>query len=290
MSIQLADGEWELDGVLAGSTRDHDIVVLDAAPGNPVWNNNDRDTPGSEYRRFGRDTEHGPTWTFEFLITTDNETTALQALAELRAAWTARADARIAGAQQALRYQVAGRTRRIYGRPRGFAPSDWGGLEQGIIVATAQFVTADPYHYDDETRSTSLTVFAAPSSGFIFPVTFPFTTTAGGPRQGVIADTGGTVPTPARITFYGPNTDPQLTGDGWKVGLRTTIAHDQSVTIDSRNKTIEHSAGGIVPLAPGTWLRDVRLRPGSEDLLFTGADPTGTARVTVEWNPAHDSL
>lgn len=290
--IELNDGEWELGGVVAGSTRDYDVIVLDAAPGNPVWVNNDRDVPGSEQRNFGADTEHGPTWTFEFLISTDDGPSARAALRALTAAWKPRAQLRTAGAVETLRYRAAGQTRRLYGRPRGFAPSDWSGIDQGIIVATSQFVTADPYHYDDQTRDTSLTIFAAPAAGFSFPVTFPFTTTPGGTRQGVIADTGGTAPTPARITFYGPISNPRLDGNGWSVGLDTAIAADKWVTIDTRTRTVLHADGGSYAgyLTRGTWLRDVRLNPGPEDIAFRGADPTGTARVVIEWNPAHETL
>lgn len=290
MTIELSEGEWELGGVVAGSNRGYDIVVLGAEPGNPVWAHNDRDVAGSSRRNFGQDTEHGPTWTFEFLISTDDGPSARAALTELAAAWK-RPDLR-AGETVPLRYRSAGKTRRLYGRPRNFAPSDWGGIDQGVIVATSQFVTADPYHYDDDTRIESLTIFAAPAAGFTFPVVFPFTTTPGGTRQGVIGDTGGTVPTPATITFYGPISNPKLTGNGWFVALNTSIAHDKWVTIDTRSGTVLHADGGSYGgyLARGVWLKDIRLNPGGEDLAFSGVDPTGTARAVIEWNPAHETL
>lgn len=286
----LADNEYDLGGVVLGNDRTRQILVLDVDLGAPVWVTVDREDPQGDSRHFGKDGVHGPTWTFSLLVSADSGPEARAVLADLNKVWRNRKGSRISGKLEVLRYRVGGETKRVYGRPRNFAITDFSGLDQGVIECTGQFVTKDALTYDDYLRRETLTIFPDSAPGFTFPVTFPFTMEGSGERQGSIGDVGGNAPAPATIIFTGPIDRPHLAGNTWEVGLTTSLAYDETVTIDSRAETVVSNIRGEIPgaLTRRSWFRAMRIGPGPEALYFTGSDPSGRATATVEWYAAND--
>lgn len=290
MADPLKDGEFDLDGFVMG---DNEAVYVGgysvAAAG---IQEQDALNPVGHDRLFGRDLLSGPAWTLDLIVNTRSASDARNALGMLASKWRQHALAGQSGSESYLRYRVDGQTRFVWGRPRKFAYNTTAGIEQGIIPVTAEFVTSDPFFYDDQAHA--LTIGMVPTSGGKLqgPLRSPLTTTKGGTRRGVIPEVGGNAPAPVRMTITGPITNPYIEGDGWRVELKTQLAYDESVTIDSRAKTVLRSDGASLAgtVSRHTRLARVRLSPGSEGIAFGGKDDSGTASCLVQWRPTFNSF
>src|SRR5699024_5748114 len=125
------------------------------------------------------------------------------------------------GHVMSLRYEIAGRWRRVVGRPRRFRESSSPSTRAaGLIDITCTFQLSDPRSFSaDPSGEVSLTLVPESSGGLVAPLVSPLTTTRrGGVRAGVV-DNPGDAPSPVVVTFYGPVANPKVYGDGWEVGL-----------------------------------------------------------------------
>lgn len=284
----LSDGDLELDGYPIG--QDWPVFVEGLDPGYPEVRSQDADNPVGDGRLFGRDFLTGPTWTLDLVVNTGSSAEARQALGELVRRW--RAARTVAGKESVLRYRVGGETRLVFGRPRNLAP-DPAGIDSGAITATGTFVCSDHLHYGDDQRTLAqLRLVPPPTGGFVAPFTAPIVTASTGELQGVIDDVGGDAPAPFTARIKGPVTNPYLTGDGWRIELRTTLAHDETVTIDTRKNTVLSNLRGSLggTLTRYSRLAAARLLPGPDRVSFGGVDATGTATATITWRPAFDGF
>jgi hypothetical protein len=245
-------------------------------------------------RNFGRDALSGPTWTFALHVNRTDTVEALSSLEELRTAWMAKDVIETPGRMSVLRYRVGDRVRRTYGRPRKWAAPPSNRILGGYVPITATFDNVDHLLYDDNLDTTTIPFVATSEGGFIFPVTFPVETLPAGQREGSIY-VGGTVPTYPVIRFNGPITNPYLQcGSQWRVQLNMAIAVDQYVEIDTRPWKLSilrqglHSEAG--KLSRRTWLKDVILRPGPQELALGGTSAEGTGSATVSWRSAYASI
>ena len=154
--------------------------------------------------------------------------------------------------------------------------------------ATAQFQTDSPLHYADTAQQLTLQMAVPSGSVITWPGVWPLVFSQGSDRQGVIQDVGGDAPTPIIATIRGPVTNPFVEGDGWRIDLNTTLAYDQSVTVDARARTALRNDGASLAgsLRRTTYLDACRLAPGPAEIRFGGIDPTGTARCDIQWRPA----
>lgn len=294
----LEEGHFELDGLVFGGSRLGPIFVENHDTGVAEWMSQDKGQPFSGVRMFGRDTLEGPTWTFTLNIISPDENSqsslvALNALETLARHWRAMANSKIPGATSVLRYTRAGRTRRVYGRPRRFAYNP-NKVKKGVLTVEAEFVTADPYHYDDDYSSLDMSIAPPVGTGVDLPVILPVTLAPPSVRQGVIANSGADAPTPVKVTFYGPISAPYIQGRGWRLGTSGVIREGERVTMDSNpaNLSVKHSSGAnwIGRIDRYTLFQDVRIPPGSSEVTFGGTDPTGISRALIEWQPAHYAL
>ncbi|MGL5850182.1 MAG: hypothetical protein ACRCZD_05290, partial [Phycicoccus sp.] len=211
----------------------------------------------------------------------------------LARAWDASAVRSTPGALSVLRYNLGGRVRRVYGRPRRFSVAMRTTLWSGVTAAVADFQLADVLHYDDELQSVGVSIVPASTGGLVSPLKSPLSTLGGGARQGVIS-VGGSAPTPFRATVRGPITNPWIAGPGWRIELATTLASDQSITINTRpgaSSVLRQDGASMAgSLSRTTRLSTAVLRPGPSEITFGGTDPTGTASCTLTWRNAHHSL
>lgn len=289
MAATLRDGDFDLNGYVIGGDKSRPVYVVGLDTGVADPRTEDSDEPYGDARVFGQDRLKPPTWTFEFRIGERSAAAALPVLEQIAHAW--RSAPRGPGEESVLRYMVGGRVRRIYGRPRRFSSDPRLLFSHGRVVAAGQFDATDAVHYDDQERSLTVSLVPGSTGGLVSPLISPLTTVAGGKRQGIV-QVEGTAPAPLLVTFKGPISNPGAASTGWSLQLLTTLAHDQSVTVDTRRGTVLRNDGASLAgaLTRDTFLSDVRLMPGSREIVFTGNDPTATATCTVVWRSTYDGL
>lgn len=294
----VSEAHFELDGLAFGGSGLGPIFVEEYDTGVAEWKVHDKEQPFGDYKMFGRDTLSGPTWTFKLNIISPEENSgsalaALNALETLMGHWRAMANSKKPGATSVLRYTRAGRTRRVYGRPRRFSFNP-NRVKKGVITADAEFVTADPYFYDDVEDTLDLTIAPPMGVGVVLPVVLPAALAPPSLRQGVITSSGADAPTPLKATIYGPIINPWIRGKSWTFGVTGTLREGESLSMDSNpaNLSVMHSNGATWAgrIDRNTLMKDVRIPPGSSEITFGGADPTGLARVRLAWRPAHHGL
>lgn len=292
----MRDGEFELDGYRFGCG--HPVGLL----GPSGWDtgvrevrSQDVDRPGAHGALFGRDYDSAPEWTFTFRTRNRDHEVAWDTIDEFRTAWQA---SQGVGELSVLKYGLPGRVRKVYGRPRRFALDDDAasqGITIGRIAGLATFQLSDPRSFGADPGNTgevTLTLVPESTGGLIAPLVSPLTTTRrGGVRAGVVHNTGD-APSPVSVTFYGPVANPKIYGVGWEIGITGNLAYDEQITVDALGMTVRRQDGANVGgrLTRATRLNKAALQPGAQEIWFTGADATGTARAVVSWAAAYWSL
>lgn len=284
----LTDGDVEVHGYVFG--RNYDLFVTDLDVVGDV-RDQDQINPVGETRLFGRDRETPPTWTLEVVTNTENAALGLSALAQAKAVFRDEKIRSKPGATTTLRYNVAGRTRRIYGRPRKLYRKP-GPVNDGVIEAVGLFEAADALYYDDVARSVSVHMVPPPTGGVTIPTTVPLIMGGLADVQGSITDVGGTEPTPFVAVIHGPITKPGLSGNGWQVKLTGSVTEGVDLIVDTRAGTVKDSLGRsrAGELTRFSRLQKARLRPGPDHVIFSGSDPTGQASADITWHPAYSEL
>jgi hypothetical protein len=291
---ELNEGEFELDGFGFGG-GDHSVVIPPSGfdPGSATVRDQDSVNPLGDNLRMGRDTKTPPVWAFDLMTNEYSAADALDSLDELAGIWQADSVRSTPGALSVLRYRLGGRTRRVYGRARRFAPIVQTNLWGGVTAAVADFQLAENRYYEDELNTVSVSIVPATTGGLAGVLKAPLSTLAGGARQGVI-QVGGRAPTPFTVTIRGPITNPWVAGPGWKIQLNTTLAYDQSVTINTRPgvTSVKRQDGASLAgsLTRTSRLTTALLKPGPAEITFGGTDATGTATCSLSWRNAHYSL
>lgn len=285
---------YELDGYRFG--RGAPVKVAEADRGDRVVITQDVPRAGGLGRHMGKDEDDGPEWTFDLITNEANEDAALEALAGIKATWYRGRDLE-SGQTMSLFYEIAGRWRRVIGRPRRFreisSPSD---RHAGLIEVACTFQLSDPRSFgagEDNTGETVLTLVPESTGGLIAPLVTPLTTTRrGGERAGVIRNPGD-APSPVVVTFHGPVSNPKLYGEGWEIGVTGNLAYDEKITVDALGKSVTRADGTNVRggiLTRKTRLNNAALQAGQQEIWFTGADDTGTAKAVVSWSAAYWAL
>lgn len=263
-------------------------------PGVSEWLTQDQDNPSTGATMMGRDTLKGSAFTWQLFANMESEEDALQAIADLGRLWLNRGLSREPGAVSVLRYQLGGRTRRVYGRPRRWGNTINNQLLFGMAAITCDFPRVDPLFYDDEAEVDTLDLVAESEGGITFPVVFPAISTPSGSNEGEIF-VGGEQPTWGIYRFTGPFTFAQLVTDNWTVDLDTTLLTDEDwIEIDTRpwSLSIRNQSGAWVPgvLSPRVRFRDMALEPGSQSMAFRADSSSNTATVSIKRYPAYATL
>lgn len=284
----LKDGDFELDGYLFSGSRRQALFVqaVQVVPGKKRVH--DVLNPVGDDILFGRDRRTAPEWRWAIRVGHGDPGVTLAALGRLASAWDSLPTD--PGRESVLRYAVAGRTRRVYGRARELEPEVTQVYDLGRVVSNASFQARDPWYYDDVAQAVTVGLVPVSSGGLQSPLRSPLTTVAGAQRQGLIT-VGGNAPAPVEITFRGPISNPVVSSTGWSVGLTGSLAYDQSVTINTRTGEVTRNDGANLAgrLTRRTYLPDARLKPGAREIVFGGTDATGTATCTVQWRDTYRS-
>lgn len=285
----LQDGDFELDGFLFSGSRRRPLYVQGVALHVPEDRTQDTLNPYGEDVQQGRDYKVPPLWTWSLRVGHGGAALTLENLAALTAAWDKMP--RTPGTESTLRYAVAGRTRRVYGRARSLQPVIDQVFDLGRVVSNAKFQARDSCYYDDAVQRLTVGLVPVNSGGLKSPLISPLTTVAGSQRQGLVV-VGGDAPAPVEVVFKGPISNPRVESTGWEIGLNATLAYDQTVTVDSRTGTVLRNDGASLAgaLTRRTYLPEARLLPGSRELILSGTDATGTSSATVSWRNTFQSF
>jgi len=270
-----------------------EVLVLDLEVGQADIVSNDASLPMQDGLRFGRDYRAGRVITFEMIVMSGTGVEALDELARLETAWLADEVRATPGRVAMLRLTRGGRTRRVYGRPRRFAMASERD-RYGWISATADFQCSDHLFYSDDELVVGVRMYTPAVGGLTGPLIGPIY--ADDFTEGIIDFfLGGTVPSWPVITIQGPIKDPtiELTGY-WKATLQTSLASDQSVTIDTTpwNRAVRRNDGTNLAgrfTADSQRLSHMRVPPGRRQFLLRGYDPSNTARAYIHIREAFSS-
>jgi hypothetical protein len=242
----------------------------------------------------GRDYLGAATWAFDIATRAGGEAGAAAADASLHKEWNNPAVRTNPNTTVPLSYQLAGRWRRVYGRPGKYAGINGNTMtKRGIGQITCDFRVTDPLHYDDTESTVALTIVPGSTGGLMSPLASPLSTVrSSAPRAGNVANTGDAA-TALKVTFHGPVTNPWVrSASGMEVALIGTLAYDQSVTVSPRAGTVTRQDGTNAAgmLTRKTRMSTTLLQPGTTVLSFGGTDPTGTATATLSWRNAYTSI
>ena len=290
-SLELGDGSAVVEWGLGKNV----FVLPDGFdPGTVDYRTQDIDIPNEDNIAFGRDFLSPPTWTFEMATNGSDEATSLAHQAPLAVAWKSYKLRDTPSARAILRYGLGGRTRRVYGRPRRWSATYDNRLLSGTHQIVAEFQCADAVHYDDGLSYHAIDILPVEGGWLVAPLVAPLTTIAGTVRDSGFT-VGGDTKTWPRILFNGPVVDPYISIDGKKVALTMTLLTGQQAVIDTAPwvRTVERFPGPANiswALTRDTRMSDMALLPGAHELIFGGTDPSGTAKVTVQWRNAWSSL
>lgn len=281
------------DGTGYGFGMGTDVLVLDLEVGQADIVSNDASLPMQDGLRFGRDYRAGRVITFDMIVLLGTGPDALDALARVETAWLADTVRATPGMVSALSLTRGGRTRRVYGRPRRFALAP----ERdrfGWLSAIADFQCVDHLFYSDAELVTTVGLSTPSVGGLVGPLIGPIDAESAG--EGVLdVFVGGTVPGWPVIRISGPIVDPtiELTGH-WSATLRTTLASDQWVTIDTTpwNRAVRRHDGANLAgrfTASSQRVSHMRVPPGRQQFVLRGLDPTGTAHADIHIREAFSS-
>lgn len=295
----LNDYEFELAGFVFGA-HTSDVTVEKWSPAAVSYRTSDVDNSQRDGRRMGRDYRNAGTWSFDLSTDRDDIVGSLEALARARRAWNGDSVRDTPSAVVELRYAVAGRTRKVFGRPRRFSAPPENLALQGYIPITADFELTDPRHFGDDQQEIEITAVPSAVGGLVTPLVTPLTTLASSvPRiSGIVV--GGDVATDLIVEIDGPMTNAYLLIGDIRVDLKGNLDAGRTIRIDARPwvnaATFVNPDGSFAGSAAGLLARTTKLKalqqlePGTHPVTFGGIDATGTARARVLWTPAYESI
>ncbi|MER7164492.1 hypothetical protein ABT336_00215 [Micromonospora sp. NPDC000207] len=293
----MQDHEWSLvyPGTALTWGPRHRPVINRTKPEitGPELRVDDADLPRGDGRMFGQDFRSGAAIVFNLGMIAASEQAVRDLAAEVTAAWRGDRVRSVPGAVAELRARYAGRERTTYGRPRR-CDLDYRFAEQGVITGIAEFAMVADCWYGP-TESTSVGIAPGVGGGLVAPLSAPLLTTQDSDRSAAVTVTG-LLPARPVLTVLGPIVNPTVELVGlWSIGLQTTLAYDQAVTVDTRPwaRSVLRSGGGSAAGAltrQSPRLADATIPAGVHELVLRGTDGTGTARAELSWQPTYPSL
>ena len=300
LSYELISGDSSL---VIGAGTQYIVDDLDISPGEIRVN--DTAAPREDGVNFGRDRFGGQLITFSIIINEPPYVVEpypigkarfdvpgpLEPYAALRRAWRADAVRNTSGAVSTLRMRRGGRVRRVFGRPRRAVPAPEK-ARAGWISVECEFQCKDDLFYEDFEHSNQVTIVPPEAGGYLTPVLDPWVSIGTSFAPGVV-HIGGDDPAWLCFKINGPIVRPVVEVVGhWAIGLNLSLRDGEWVGIDARpwsrgiRSIYGANLGGV--LVPGSpRLSDVRLNPGSYEIVLRGTDETGTASMSVAWRESY---
>lgn len=283
------------DGAPFGIGLDVGLDSNGFSPGSTDWATQDSENSQNGTTGFGRDRLLGPSWNWQLHINRSSTEEALATLRPFRAAWHWLHGRDTPGKVTALRFQLEGERRRIYGRPRRFeAPPD-NKILGGYVPVSVDFKCVDGFVYDDVMQSVAMQLGEEledegvdSGGGFIFPIIFPAVTLPP-TRQQTQVLIGGDAPAYPIIRFTAdsaPLANPGFVTDDWRLDIDYTVPAGQYIEVDTRPWVMSVMLNGNTGLGGKIGRRQrmskMRFTPGRFEGRFIGFS-TGVATCSVRW-------
>lgn len=284
------------DGFVWGIGADVSLDEEGFDPGEQEWLTQDGQNTRRGVVGFGRDVLGAKTWTWESHTDQEDVETAVNVLDRFSAAWSPESLARTPGALTAVRYRLAGRDRRVFGRPRRYAAPPTNLILNGYVPVTHDFQCVDSFTYDDvESSAEILYASSAEGGGFVLPAQLPVTTMPSAGNGSGQLTVGGTARAYPVIRFNGPWTNPVMTTDDWTLRWTGEIGPNAWVEIDARPWALtvkdQSGASAVEGLSRRTWLEDLWFAAGSQpQISLDGVAASGGASATVRWRNTWTSI
>jgi len=299
----LTDHQFEIlphaeanDGFVFGIGADVSVSNEGFDPGEHTWLTQDTENTRRGVKAFGRDVQAARTWTWSSHTDMGDEVEAVNVLDDFADAWSPEALALEPGEVTALRYRIAGRDRRVYGRPRRYSAPPNNLIMSGYVDVTHDFETVDAYTYDDvETGESILFSSGALGAGFVLGAAMPLLTRRGDDASGTQQITvGGKARAYPIIRFNGPWTNPSMVTDSWTLNWSGQIAANKWIEVDTRpwKLTVLDQDGGsaVDGLDRRTWLEDLWFAPQSRPEISLGGLASPGASADLRWRNAWKSI
>lgn len=265
-------------------------------PGEADWLTQDSQNTRRGNTSFGRDVLGSKTWLWDSHVDQDDVESAVAVLEDFADAWSPELLAREPGALTALRYRLAGRDRRIFGRPRRFAAPPTNLILSGYVPVTHDFALVDTFTYDDvESMAVIPYASSAAGGGIVLPTTWPLLTTPSEGNGLGSLTIGGTARAYPVIRFTGPWTNPRMITNDWTLQWKGSIPVGGYVEVDCRPwalSVLNQSGGSVVEgLDRQTWLEDCWFAPRSQvQISLDGIATGGSATAEVRWRNTWKSI
>lgn len=265
-------------------------------PGENDWLNQDTQNTRRGIQAFGRDVLGSKTWTWASHTDVEYAEDALELLEDFSAAWMPEALVSEPGALTAVRYALAGRTRRVFGRPRRFAAPPTNMIIGGFVPIDHDFQCVDSFTYDDVESQVLLPYASAVGGGgFRLASAFPLETSPSVGTGSGQASVGGNARAYPIIRFNGPWTNPKIVTDEWSLEWTGTVPVNGWIEIDCRPwaLTVKDQSGAsrVSGLNRRTWLEDCWFAAKSQpQISLFGSDASGNAGCLVRWRNTWTSL
>lgn len=300
MATALNEMQFELlpyaeaeQGTIFGIGCDISVNEDGFKPGGPEWYTEDSDNPVNGAKQFGRDHLLATSWQWDLHVNRDQVANAVDTLEDVATEWRAQHIREEVGAFTSIRYQLAGRTRRVFGRPRRFEYSPSNAILNGFVPVSADFQCVDSHTYDDVESVISMSLEVLPDGGLVLPTVFPTSSIPSNSRDSTVWVDGKAATYPI-IRFEGPITNPSIETADWGLSLDMTLAAGEYVEIDTRPWVQTALLNGDVSVAGalGTrqWLSRMKLRPGQHDFNYRGSAGSAGSTCTVRWRSAWNSI
>lgn len=294
--FEILPSEDAADGFVFGIGA---AVSLDAEgfdPGEVEWLAQTSQNTRRGVRGFGRDVPGAKTWIWSSHVNQDSVADALEALQDFSAAWMPQELMEQVGAQTCIRYRLANRDRRIFGRPRRFAAPPTNTILNGHIPVTHDFELVDSFTYDDVESSAEIAYStSAEGGGFTLPAPMPLVTQSSDGNGGGQLSVGGNARAYPIVRFNGPWTNPVLDVGSWTLSWTGVIPVSGWVEIDLRPWALttlnQSGASAASGLSRRTRLQDCWFAAGSSpQVSLSGIAPGGGASATIRWRNTWTSL
>lgn len=291
--FEILPDENSVDGFVFGIGANVSLDDNGFTPGTAEWINQDSENSRRGTTAFGRDVLSGPSWAWESHVNRSTVKEATETLELFTSAWRPEIVEQ-ASKLVPIRYKLAGRLRRVYGRPRRFDAPPSNLIDSGYVPVTHDFKCVDAFTYDDVEQSATIALSVeGGDSGFILPTTLPIETLPSATSPTAQVAIGGTARAYPIIRFNGPWTNPGIVTDDWNLKLSTSLADGQWVEIDTRPwvLTILRNNGSSAAGALGrrTWLEDLYFKSGTiPNIHLTGLSDSGGATCTIRWRNVYN--
>lgn len=293
-SPELAEGEMETGGLVAGGFTDYRVTGFD--PGRRSYRTQDQPVPRGDGRLMGRDELEPRALQGSITCRAPGDPGRARELErQLAAAWSGDQVRRTPGGNTSLRIRPVGsaETRRVFGRPRNYSVDETEAVF-GFLRATAQFAAVDSLFYADDPVGLSLDIVTTQDTGLAGPWQDPLADAGVGSSRPGIVDVPGLVPTPhIEVAFDGPVTHPgfEIVGVG-TITVRVELLSGQRVELGlhpSMRRARRNPGGSVAGKLAGANLEDMWLPPGLQEVRYHGLDTTASSSMSFTAYPAFPS-